>query len=40
MQKATFPRKYTLQDLDGYKIEIFSRSTSAKTELYEMFPLA
>jgi hypothetical protein len=27
MPKATFPRKYMLPDLEGYKIEIFSRST-------------
>jgi hypothetical protein len=31
MQKATFQRKYMLQDLEGYKIEIFSRSTSANS---------
>ena len=29
MQKATFQRKYMLQDLERYKIEIFSWSTSA-----------
>jgi len=31
MQKATFQRKYMLmlQDLEGYKIEIFSWSASA-----------
>ena len=29
MQKVTFQRKYMLQDLERYKIEIFSWSTSA-----------
>lgn len=31
MQKATFQRKYMLQDLERYKIEIFSWSTSANS---------
>ena len=31
MQKVTFQRKYMLQDLERYKIEIFSWSTSANS---------